>query len=323
MSQPHLPHQFQTPQVPSYDTTSSTSLPQPLDPLQQVTAGVQNYAQRNDQTVQQLAEAIAGLQQGLDAMRAQMTSWHSVQVSQAVPSPTATSSPTPGVDSAPLSSGRSVMASQVKVPNFSSNGKVLASLWLDRVERAFSAYGVTSDRDKLALVPSWLEGDAEVWWGFRRRNAPFSSWEEFRTAFERQYVIAGSQLYLRRQQNELRQTGTVSEYVRAFTLLDNQIVNMSDFDRASRFRMGLKPAVQKHLQVIGGQEGTPLYELMAAASSFGEIEDPIRLKHSFGPLKSEEPTHAPMQLDAVSSEWAKEAQDGGVAFSQEQLAFLA
>ena len=134
--------------------------------------------------------------------------------------------------------------------------------WLSLVERYFRIGGF-SEGEQLDLVSVKLAGDALGWFNWEFNRQPFASWGQFK---ERLLLRFGNQRIKGPSQSLfcIKQTGTVTEYVRLFEDLSAQVSGLDDQKLEGIFLNGLKPAMQELVYMMKPQS---LPEVVAVALS--------------------------------------------------------
>ena len=160
---------------------------------------------------------------------------------------------------------------RVKVPeprpyNGARDAKDLENFLFD-MEHYFRAVRTDSEEGKVAMATMYLSGDAKVWWrtkydDIENGRCTIASWEDLKRELKTQFLPENVAYMARRQLRELKQVGTVREYVKKFSGLMLDIKDMSEVDRLFCFLEGLKPWAKQELQ---RQRITDLATAQAAA----------------------------------------------------------
>ena len=114
------------------------------------------------------------------------------------------------------------------------------------MEQYFWAVQPDSEDAKVAMATMYLSGDAKVWWrtkydDIQHGRCTIATWDDLRRELRTQFFPENVSYLARRQLRELKQTGTVREYVKKFSGLMLDIKDMSEADKLFHFYEGLKP----------------------------------------------------------------------------------
>lgn len=118
------------------------------------------------------------------------------------------------------------------------------------------------------------------------------SWDDFQRELKNQFLPENVEFIARRKLRQLRQTGTVRDYVKQFSALMLDIRDMSEKDKLFYFIEGLKPWVQMELQ---RQRVQDLASAMAAAerlTDFSPMDSGKKKGQSQGKEETSEPNKA-------------------------------
>jgi hypothetical protein len=122
------------------------------------------------------------------------------------------------------------------------------------MERYFDATFMLDDGSKLRTIPLFLGDVATLWWRricedvARGRRAAVSTWQEFKAELKRQFYPEHATDDARRKLRRLKQTGTVRDYVKAFTELMLEIPDMTEQDALFAFEDGLASWAQMEVK---------------------------------------------------------------------------
>ena len=135
-----------------------------------------------------------------------------------------------------------------------------------QVEKVLEAMEITSDTTRIRLAEFQLEGEAQVWWNWAKRDLEAMTWAEFQELFMGKYFPDTARHAKAQEFLELKQgTMTVMDYVARFTELSCFTDDYVDTDMAKvrRFKNGLKLSIQARivglrLQDMDSMVGTAL-----------------------------------------------------------------
>ncbi|KAJ7968029.1 Retrotransposon protein, putative, Ty3-gypsy subclass [Quillaja saponaria] len=121
------------------------------------------------------------------------------------------------------------------------------------MEQYFRAVRMDSEEAKVTTATMYLAGDAKLWWRTKYVNIQdgrcvIDTWEDLRRELKAQFFPENVEYIARRNLRELKQTGTIREYVKKFAGLMLDIRDMSEKDKMFYFLEGLKPWVRAELQ---------------------------------------------------------------------------
>lgn len=123
-------------------------------------------------------------------------------------------------------------------------------LWdLEQYFRAARIHG----RDKVLVASMYLVDDAKHWWRTQTDETlngnltTIESWDEFKTQLRAQFLPNNASWLAREALKDLKQNGSVRDYVKSFSSLMLDIKNMSEEDKLFNFMKGLKPWAQLEL----------------------------------------------------------------------------
>ncbi|XP_056171902.1 uncharacterized protein LOC130139270 [Syzygium oleosum] len=156
---------------------------------------------------------------------------------------------------------------KLKPPKFDGGGDlVAASLWVEELEKAFDVLGRT-DEEKVTLAVYQLRGNASDWWkATRRRVFPAGTaqtWAMFVETFNNKYFSKSAKEkelveFMRLYQGQR----TVDQYEAKFTKLSKFAPRMmkDPWDRARRFRDGLKPNLRSQMISLNLRDYNEIYD---------------------------------------------------------------
>lgn len=150
-------------------------------------------------------------------------------------------------------------------------GKKGVATWLYTVEKYFTALHINDDASRLEYVVTLLQGPAANWWRMLEdqcnRGGPElpSTWEQFKEATISQFQPLAEERSARLKLERMSQTGSVHDYVDAFSNTVLLIPSMDEGTRLQFFERGLKPGVKKWVRQ---QRPTTLLEAMSYAEEY-------------------------------------------------------
>jgi Retrotransposon gag protein/Zinc knuckle len=150
-------------------------------------------------------------------------------------------------------------------------GKKGVATWLYTVEKYFTALHINDDASRLEYVVTLLQGPAANWWRMLEdqynRGGPElpSTWEEFKEATISQFQPLAEERAARLKLERMSQTGSVHDYVDAFSSTVLLIPTMDEGTRLQFFEHGLKPGVKRWVRQ---QRPTTLLEAMSYAEEY-------------------------------------------------------
>ncbi|KAJ7970183.1 Retrotransposon protein, putative, Ty3-gypsy subclass [Quillaja saponaria] len=110
-----------------------------------------------------------------------------------------------------------------------------------------------SEEAKVTTATMYLVGDAKLWWrtkyvDIQDGRCVIDTWEDLRRKLKAQFFPENVEYITRRNLRELKQTGTIREYVKRFAGLMLDIRDMTEKDKMFYFLEGLKPWARAELQ---------------------------------------------------------------------------
>jgi hypothetical protein len=179
---------------------------------------------------------------------------------------------------------------RVKLPD-SYDGRTDVHAWLFSLRLALEGSGTPNDRF-VAIASSLLQGDAAIWLRSRAtsrlaREQPLtSSWAEFESDVKQQFTNVNEQQRARDRLADLRQTGSVRDYITQFRNVSLQILDMSAADQLDRFKRGLKDNVRIEVE----RDCSTLEECERIAERFDSIH--FRARNRLSSISRSFPTPA-------------------------------
>lgn len=132
--------------------------------------------------------------------------------------------------------------------------KALDNFFWD-VEEYLSCAPKTSDEAQVKDIATYLTGSAKLWWRTHQADEragktvkPIKSWADLKAALHDQFRPGNSDWIIRSRFDELKHTGTIREYVKAFQVLDLECTKLSDFEKLFLFTKGLQPWAKDELR---------------------------------------------------------------------------
>ena len=145
---------------------------------------------------------------------------------------------------------------RIKVPEPRAYGgardaKELENFLFD-MEQYFQAVKTESEETKVVMATMYLTGDAKLWWrtkynDIQEKRCIINSWQDLKKELKAQFLPENVDYIARRNLRELKQTGTIRDYVKAFSALMLDIRDMSEKDKLFYFLEGLKPWARMEL----------------------------------------------------------------------------
>ncbi|KAK8934643.1 hypothetical protein KSP39_PZI015004 [Platanthera zijinensis] len=140
------------------------------------------------------------------------------------------------------------------------------------MEQYFKGCNVEEQAIKVQQASYYLTDVASLWW--RRKQGDIEkglyridNWEEFKRELKRHFYPENIIYEAKKKLRELKHKGSIAEYVKEFTTIMLQILNMSDEDLLFFFVDGLQHWARQELQQ---RDVKTLDEAIAAAESLAE-----------------------------------------------------
>ncbi|KAJ7974912.1 Retrotransposon protein, putative, Ty3-gypsy subclass [Quillaja saponaria] len=162
-----------------------------------------------------------------------------------------------------------------------------------------------SEEAKVTTATMYLAGDAKLWWRIKYVDIQdgrcvIDTWEDLRRELKAQFFPENVEYIARRNLRELKQTGTIWEYVKKFAGLMLDIRDMSEKDKMFYFLEGLKPWARAELQrqrgVLKEYEGVMPDKLPQTLPPRRGIDHEIELVPDIKPLAKAPYRMAPPEL---------------------------
>ncbi|KAK0574684.1 hypothetical protein LWI29_027341 [Acer saccharum] len=182
-----------------------------------------------------------------------------------------------------VSLGATTSTNTIQVPKpstYSGNRKAMeVENFLFGLEQYLEAKGVRDDATRIANAPAFLRESAQLWW--RRKHGdtinPIRTWDDFKRELKKQFSPTNAEKEARGRLRRLKQSGTISDYIKEFTTLILEIEDMSDKDKLFYFMDGLKDWARVELERRNVQD---LDIAIAAAESLADYTQPKERKDS-------------------------------------------
>ena len=135
------------------------------------------------------------------------------------------------------SGGRGI---RYKMDVYHGSSKEDVSLWLFSVRRGLEVMDVPREK-WVAVASSYLVDGALLWFRRKHGESPEMTFEEFEQSLLEAFQPRNHQQQLRLKLYDLRQHGSLSEYVSSFMALMNQVLDMQEVDKIFWFIRELAP----------------------------------------------------------------------------------
>jgi len=136
-------------------------------------------------------------------------------------------------------------------PNF--DGSTNVRHWIARLDAFFKSHGTVSEETKFNYACSLLDGPAIDWWLFTQSEIAegnrtiFVSYKEFANALTNHFTPHSDIASAEKELADVRQTGSVADYLKIFSQIIVRIPDMKDAERRRCFVRGLKSSTQKEI----------------------------------------------------------------------------
>ncbi|KAL0456483.1 UNVERIFIED_CONTAM: hypothetical protein Slati_0987500 [Sesamum latifolium] len=146
------------------------------------------------------------------------------------------------------------------------------------MEQYFLAANVEDEAGKVSTAIMYRTGDAKLWWRtkyseIQANQVRLDTWALLREAIRVQFFPENVEYNARRALRKLEHTGSMQDYVKAFSALMLDIHDMSEKDKLFTFMEGLKPWARVELQ---RQRVTDLGSAMTAAECLTDFASKTR-----------------------------------------------
>lgn len=121
------------------------------------------------------------------------------------------------------------------------------------MDEYFSAAKV-GEEEKVSMAAMYLADDAKLWWRTRvsedaiAGRSRIETWDNFKQELKSQFLPGNTSWQAREAMKNLKQTGSVKDYVKEFCALLLNVRNMSEDDKLFNFESGLKSWAQQELR---------------------------------------------------------------------------
>ena len=120
--------------------------------------------------------------------------------------------------------------------------------WLFEVEEACNLRSICLERERVAFAASYLEGNAKEWFmGLCENSQRPTNWLSFKSAVRDRFSLENKQELMQIKLFRMKQTGTLEDYIRAFSSSSSQVKHMDDRTRALLFTSGLVSDLRKEV----------------------------------------------------------------------------
>ncbi|KAK9166643.1 hypothetical protein Scep_001834 [Stephania cephalantha] len=160
----------------------------------------------------------------------------------------------------------------------------------------------------------YLEGDAKLWWRTRVDNdvaagrPKIAEWEVLKRKLKDQFLPTNAAWQAREALRQLKQKGTVREYVKEFSSLLLDIKNMSEEDKLFNFTVGLQGWAQSELRRQGVKDlqnaiavADSLVDYKISGASFESKEKKYKEKDRADRSRKEEESSSKVDASAKAS----------------------
>ncbi|KAL0442639.1 UNVERIFIED_CONTAM: hypothetical protein Slati_1986600 [Sesamum latifolium] len=132
------------------------------------------------------------------------------------------------------------------------NAKEVENFLFD-MEQYFLAANVEDEARKVSIATMYLTSDAKLWWRtkyseIQANQVRLDTWALLREAIRVQFFPENVEYNTRQALRKLEHTGSIQDYVKAFSALMLDIRDMSEKDKLFTFMDGLKPWARVELQ---------------------------------------------------------------------------
>ncbi|XP_070013273.1 uncharacterized protein [Nicotiana sylvestris] len=110
------------------------------------------------------------------------------------------------------------------------------------------------EKDKVTMEVRYFRGDTILWWHMKNTDdesagrPKVDTWEKLRDALRDKFLPNNSSWVARDHLKQLRQTGSIRDYVKDFSSLCLDIQNMSDEDKFHNFIFGMQGGAQNKIR---------------------------------------------------------------------------
>jgi hypothetical protein len=137
-------------------------------------------------------------------------------------------------------------------PEYYTGTKGDVTRWLFQVEQYLDLSGVQDDEQRVLHATLFLRGPALDWWRYCETSGRhIRIWAEFCRELTAQFQPINSVKRARDQLAALKQIGSVQDYIARFRSITLKIPDLSEGDKIDKFVRGLKPHVQREVELRG------------------------------------------------------------------------
>ena len=120
------------------------------------------------------------------------------------------------------------------------------------MEQYFQGVRVDLEDLRVSMATMYLSEDAKVWWrtkydDLQHGRCIIATWDDLKREIKTQFIPENVAYLARRQLRELKQMGTICEYIKKFSSLMLDIKDMFEEDKLFYFLEGLKPWARTEL----------------------------------------------------------------------------
>ncbi|KAH7287525.1 hypothetical protein KP509_32G060100 [Ceratopteris richardii] len=137
------------------------------------------------------------------------------------------------------------------------------------------SYGRVGKRHWVRIAASFLADDADAWFLAESAREEFTSWKDFKAAFEEYFIPQNESFKLKDEWRGLKQEGPLSEYIRKYRRLMLQITEMHDLDRLHGFLYGCSVWTRREIEK---QSPNTWEEAIVMAESYQDAESHRRVQ---------------------------------------------
>ncbi|KAH7315085.1 hypothetical protein KP509_21G033200 [Ceratopteris richardii] len=127
------------------------------------------------------------------------------------------------------------------------HNSLAVSKWLRDMEQYLDLQRV-GKRHWVRIAASFLADDADAWFLAESAREEFTSWKDFKAAFEEYFIPQNESFKLRDEWRGLKQEGPLSEYIRKYRRLMLQMTEMHDLERLHGFLYGCSVWTRREIE---------------------------------------------------------------------------
>ncbi len=181
------------------------------------------------------------------------------------------------------------------------------TVWLFEVVSYFNAVSCHDPSQRIVYAAALLRGPAAVWYRNHKTTVErstaqdFTTWDAFSNALINEFHPANYQRVARDKLASLVQRNSVQNYAYQFRLAILDIDNISEEEKIDRFLRGLKPAIQRELEL---RPPATLQEAISIAERVDAVDYRMSRRQGMNNFTPRRPPlnsgPAPMQVDAIT-----------------------